>query len=1520
MNRLLHAFYLISFLLFSNIAFAQPTANFTATPLVGCAPLLVQFTSTSTGNPTSYSWNFGNSATSVLQNPSTTYTTPGTYTVSLTVSNSNGSNTKTVNAYITVLGKPIVDFTTPDTAGCPPHTVVFTNNTNPVVPGPATYTWAFGDGFNSTQQNPTHTYTSPGYYNVTLVATNAGGCNASLTKPAYIHVLNPPVADFTANPTSSCDAPATIGFTANVTGTGPFTYSWNFGNGNTGTGANPSHTYTTPGAYTVTMVVTDARGCKDTVVKPNYVGIGNLAPTFTMSPNPGCVGATVTFTNTTLATNSVTWYFGDGSSATSTSSNTASHVYSAPGVYLVKLVVQSGGCTDSATVPLTVHPKPDANFSFTPTQPCPAPALIQFTNTSTGGSTYTWSFGDGGTSTNPNPSHTYAANDWYTVQLVATNSFGCSDTVSYIDTVKVHDLVLAGGAVPYQGCIPLTVNFLTSAYTNVPIPQGGLAYPYGIATWYWDFGNGNTSTLPTPSSVYTIPGIYTVTVTVTTVNGCTQTDTLHVLAGDHPTASFTYVDDTICNNTAVSFVNTSTNATSYIWDFGDGGATGTVNPTYTYTTSGTYTVTLNAYNNGCVDTFQIINLMTVYPPTSKWIEVYDCDTPTLVRFYDTASIEPTSLLWVFGDGTTSTQSNPVHNYPGVGFYTVSLITYNNIYGCSDTLTRTIELFNPVLNMWASDTAICKDETITLSSSYSHISLGYDWKIGNVMLPDTLSSINFTFPVTGWYTVTLYATDLHNCVDSFTRTNYIIVAKPDAQFAASPTVGCIPLNVTFTDQSTDVQGANIVTREWTYGNGNSATVTGATSTQVYNTAGLYDVTLVVTDNIGCKDTLSKPDYIEARQPVAQFIASDTSSCIGTPISFFNTSTGAFLSAQWDFGDNTTSTAFAPTHAYTQTGTYTVRLIVTDPTGCKDTLIRNAYINITKPNASFTMSDTLAICPPLNVQFTNTTIGASYYAWNFGNGGTSSVPSPSNIFTDPGIFNIVMVATDVNGCTDTAFGMANILGYAGGLSYTPLEGCAPLTVDFTATLTNVPSIVWDFSDGTTVPANGSSTISHTYTTPGAYIPKLILSDGAGCLNSSDGLDTIKVDGVLAGFINSPACINTPVLFTDTSYSFFSPVVSWLWNVNNGAVTGTANTISYQYNNTGSYPVTLIATNANGCSDTILKNITINPLPVISAGADTSVCKGDAAVLTGTGGVSYTWAPAAAVSCPTCVTTSATPTATTTFVVTGTDANGCVNNDDVLVTIQTITTSAVDPGGAICDLETFHLRAFGAERYEWKPAASLDNHLIANPIAVPHVTTVYTVLAWEGSCPPDSHKVEVVVWPLPNINAGQDEVIVAGSSVMLNATGSNVSSFLWAPSATLSCETCSNPVASPLETTMYAVTATSSRGCINYDSVLVKVICDKSQLFIPNLFSPNGDGQNDVFYPRGAGLRNITTFRVYNRWGEIVYDRSGIGLNDETVGWNGTHNGKELSPDVYVYVIDGICDSGEPISWKGDITLIR
>ncbi|MBL7726202.1 MAG: PKD domain-containing protein, partial [Dinghuibacter sp.] len=373
---------LVSFLVMGYTASAQaPTAQFTSNITSGCAPIIVQFTDQSTNGPTGWLWDFGNGVTSTLQNPVATYFNPGTYTVTLTASNASGSNTTVQTGYITVHDKPTVAFVANDTTGCTPFVVQFTDQSTP---GSGTITgwlWDFGDGTTSTLQNPQHAYTNTGFFTVTLRATNSFGCFNVFSRIQYIEIVNGVNADFTNTNVADCQAPLTVTFTNTTTGPGTVSYQWFFGDGGTSTAANPVHTYTTPGTFTVTLIGTSSTGCSDTIVKTNLVAVQNIVSGFT-SPDSVCVGETINFVNTTTPTPPVaTWDFGDG---TVQPGIFASHIYSAPGTYQVKLVNQIGTCFDSITRTIRVLGKPTANFNGVNLTACKPPLTVNFTDASVG--------------------------------------------------------------------------------------------------------------------------------------------------------------------------------------------------------------------------------------------------------------------------------------------------------------------------------------------------------------------------------------------------------------------------------------------------------------------------------------------------------------------------------------------------------------------------------------------------------------------------------------------------------------------------------------------------------------------------------------------------------------------------------------------------------------------------------------------------------------------------------------------------------------------------------------------------------------------------------------------------------------------------------------------------------------------------------------------------------------------------------------------------------------------------------
>ena len=414
------------------IVLAPPVANFTANVTVIPVGAAVQFNDTSTGNITTRSWAFGDDTnTSTEQNPVHIYTSPGTYTVNLTVSNAYGEDTESKVAYIDVGYPPAANFTANVTEGNAPLTVQF-NDTS--TGEPTNWSWNFGDGTNSIEQHPIHTYTAVSNYTVTLNASNAYGYDVSA--PTQIIVLEPLVAGFNATPTEG-NAPLVVQFTDESTGN-VTTWLWNFGDGNTSDVQNPAYTYTEPGNYTVNLTATWPGG-SGTKTKPEYITV--LEPpkaAFTANVTVIPVGAAVQFTDN--STGNITtrfWAFGDDTN-TSTEQNPV-HIYTSPGTYTVNLTVSNayGEDTESKVAYIDVGYPPAANFTANVTEGN-APLTVQFNDTSTGEPTnWSWNFGDGTTSTVQNPAHTYATAGNYTVTLNVTNAYG-NDTLTREDYIQVE--------------------------------------------------------------------------------------------------------------------------------------------------------------------------------------------------------------------------------------------------------------------------------------------------------------------------------------------------------------------------------------------------------------------------------------------------------------------------------------------------------------------------------------------------------------------------------------------------------------------------------------------------------------------------------------------------------------------------------------------------------------------------------------------------------------------------------------------------------------------------------------------------------------------------------------------------------------------------------------------------------------------------------------------------------------------------------------------------------------------------
>ena len=1584
-------------------AFAQPVPNFTADFTSGCAPMIVRFQDQSTGNPTSWKWDLGNSTISFQQNPTATYFSPGSYTIKLIVQNAAGKDSITKINYIVVNEVPTVNFSASSTSGCYPLKVQFTDMSVTNSGTNVEWTWDFGDGVSSNLQNPQHTYVVAGSFGVTLKVKNSKGCFKFLNKPNYIIISGGTLANFTVGSNSGCGVPSTVGFNNTSTGTGVLSYQWFFGDGGTSLLQNPAYTYTAAGTYTVTLITSNNVGCKDTLIKADAIIIGNAA-NFSISGN--CAGSPISFSSTSNPVpSSVMWNFGDGT--TSTQLNPIK-VYALPGTYQVKFVSDFGVCKDSITKPLTILAKPTSSFTQSAAGSCVVPLTVVFTNTSTGAASYQWLFGDGGLSNQTSPSHSYTQIGIYDVILIATNAVGCTDTLKKVGAVIINTPKIVAlnctNILPYKGCAPFTSTY--SATIVSPDP---------IALYEWNFGDATSvQNGASPVHTYSNTGVYTITLIINTSGGCSDTFAFPnaVELSSKPTANFSATPINACAIDDIHFTDLSTGTIdTWNWTFGDGGSSILANPIYNYSDTGYFNVTLIVSNNFCKDTLRKNKFIYINPPIANFVKIFSCDTPFQRRFID-FSKGATSYIWDFGDGTSSTLANPVHVYAAVGLYFVKLTVTNGTCTHFKKDSLQITFSNPDFTINGSSFCKYADVVFTATNIDPSVITNYVWNYGDGTSSLTSSQTStHTYLNSGSVTPSLITTDIYGCMDTVIKQVPIIIYGPKAGFANPPGGTCIFGTLPFIDTSSTDALHPILQWIWNYGDGSIDTLLGPPFRHQYNVQGTFDVKLSVKDAFGCVDTLVKPNAVLITKPVANFNTADTIRCSNSNVNFNNLSQGVNLTYQWNFGDTATSTLTNPPHAYTDTGIYSVKLIIKDLFGCTDTIFKPQYIHVAngKADYSFLQGGVLGLCYPFLVQVANKSTSASSISWSFGDGSFSNLDTPSHFYNYVGTYPLTLRAYGYGGCVDSLTKNIVVRGPTGTFRYTPLKFCKPNTVTFKALTLNNATFLWDFNDGIILTTT-DSIVTHTYSAAGLFKPKMILIDAAGCQVPILGIDTIVVadvetyirvprtkycDSVRLKFMDSTivkndvvssylwnfgdgttstqqqplhfypqpgnyivkltvttskgctdantlnvpisiiqtpvikiggdstACVNAFLNFNGIVVKSDTSAIAWKWNFNNGNTSNVQNPSPQLYQTAGNFLVTAISSNASGCADTVTKNVLIHPLPNTDAGIDSVVCKGSSITLQPSGAASYIWKPDATLSCTICTNPIAKPDSLKFYKVTGYTSFGCSYSDSVLINVIQPHKVKISLTDTICVGESSKLLATGADQYVWTPSTGLNNANIPNPVATPTTTTTYTVSASDKrNCFTDTASVIIKVYPVPQFNIIESVIRAnVGNILSLSTTSSpDIIKWKWLPDKWLSCSNCAMPNATVKDNIRYVAEASNLGGCITRDAITIEALCSDANIFIPNTFSPNGDGMNDVFYARGKGLFTVKMLKIFNRWGEVVFSKDNFAPNDASQGWDGTYKGAKLSSDVYIYTMEIICDNSQIIPVKGNVTLLR
>jgi PKD repeat protein len=1053
------------------------------TPSTGKAPLTVSFSSAGSVDPdgsiVSYRWNWGDGTSDGnTPNPSHVFATPGTYVVALTVTDNVGATGTTTT---TVVVSPNQSPTAAATASAPiaiaPATISFSSadSTDPdgII---VTRRWDFGDGSPlSTTANPTKVYNNPGNYTVTLTVIDDNGAQdvASLNI-AVLSVNQAPVAVANGTPDkANLKAPLVVAFSsagsADPDGS-IVSYEWDFGDGNTSTDANPTHTYTAEGVYAATLTVTDDRTfpapLTDTATVVVTVNAVNTPPTAaaTVTPENGKVPLPVQFDSTGSGdldgTVTYLWDFGDGNTSTDAS---PSHVYTSAGTFIATLTVtddDGATATASVTVERVLNLFPTAAASATPDSgkgPLTV-ALSSAGTVDTDGTvaSYSWDFGDGSpASTEENPTHEFAPSaDPYTVTLTVTDDSGDADTatVQVVSALNVAPVAVANSDVS-AGNAPLDVAFSSAGSTD---PDAS------IVSYEWDFGDGSpVSSDPNPTHTYTNDGSFSAVLTVTDTDGVTASSPLTIEVSPNPapvadvavtsvTPASTKVPVTVAFDGSAS----SDDATivSYDWDFGDG-ATGTgATPSHTYTTVGSFVVTLTVTDNGGLTNTASTTITTLPNPAPTIVASATPQVgkgPLTVTFNSDGSADEDGTIvsyeWDFGDGNTSTDPNPTNTY-AVGSYTAELVVTDDDGNTAST-TLAIDSQANVLPVAVANATPGKANLkaplpVAFSSAGSVDNdgaiTGYAWDFTNDGTVDsTDANPSFTYTTDGTFTAALTVTDTDGATD--TATVQVVVGPenvaPVAVPAADRTSGKRDLTVNFSSAASTDSDGTIVGYLWDFGDG-SPTSTDANPTHTF-AVGTWTTTLTVTDDEGLTHTA--PISISSNPPQAPVAgATATPSAGKRPLVVqFSSATStdpddAIVTRAWDFTNDGTvdSTDANPSFTYAE-GSYTAQLTVTDEEGLTSSTTLSIVSNPNQAPTAVLNSDKTFGGPPLVVQFSS--VGSAdpddsiaSYDWDFGDGGSSTLANPTYTFANEGDFTVTLTVTDEEGVTATATRAITVLG--------------------------------------------------------------------------------------------------------------------------------------------------------------------------------------------------------------------------------------------------------------------------------------------------------------------------------------------------------------------------------------------------------------------------------------------------------------------------------------------------------------
>ena len=1136
-----------------------------------CVGDSLQFINLSSGDSLTFLWKFSNGDTSTFFGPQyRTFNTPGLDTTWLFVEGYCGKDS--TFSVITTNQLPVADILADVDSGCEDLRVNLTNG----APNGANYLWNINGGV-SLSYTPSVLFTTIGSNKVYLKVDSAG-CSARDT--IDIIVFPGPDPLFAQTPLSGCSDLGVV-----ITNTSPVSfgdkYYWSLGNGNTDTVYSPpfqtfvNSSNINDSTYFIKLVVYTVNGCSDSLSQ-NVTVRPLPKSSFGVSDTTACEKEVLLFQNNSIGGNSFRWYFGDGDSSLILS---PSHSYDTAGTYLVTLISTTiWNCQDTSYQTLVINPNPIARFysdsvCFT--------YYTTFVDSSLFGPTsWKWNFGDGDSSSVQQPTHSYLKDSVYSVSLHVSNIFGCEN--STFSSVIVYKKPVANFGTS-AACAKKITSFYDSSSTNP-------------TSWFWDFGDGNTDSVKNPLHIYAIGGVHAVKLIVENASGCIDSIIKFITISTVPKTYF--IASPVCFGTATSFIDSTVlgySATSYFWDFGNGTFSGLQSPTYQYVIPGAYSVSLRVSNvNGCDSTF--IKPVFVYSiPVASFTHDTVCKGFGTHFIRSTIPNDPNQYVWNYGDGSlldTNTSSNFYYAYATDGAYSVTLY-FTNANGCSDSITQTIIVRQrPVAQFSPQVDTICLGDSVTFLNSSSSATLSF-WDFGDAVLDSSFNPTH-VYTAAGLFQIKLQVKNSFGCISDFYDT-VIVLPNPVSTFMADTI--CLNNPTLFTDLSS---GSNL-SWDWSFGDGNTSTVQNPT--HVYGIDSSFRAILNVKTPFGCSDSSSKTILV---LPIVSAQFHSSLACVGRVINFTDSSSGTPSAWNWSFGDGNIAAIQNPTHIYTATGNYTITLIVSNVSGCSDTISHVIFVN-SIPVPNFT-ADT--ICIGGGMMFNNLTTNIqpiTSYFWDFGDGNSSIVNNPSYTYATPGVYLVTLTVTNNGGCDSsiTKPVLVNSIPFA---DFTHDTVCVGLATTFNDASSGAPGFwKWNFGDFSPVDSTSGSSVTHVYATAGLYTSTLNIKGGVnGCEAQSIKYITV-FGGVDASFVVSTSiCEGTSVQFVNNSTSSGAAIINTSWVFGDGNTSGINNPI-HTYASSGVYRVALSIISNQGCIDTDSSSVVVNALPVAKFDFTKNICLG-------------------------------------------------------------------------------------------------------------------------------------------------------------------------------------------------------------------------------------------------------------------------------------------------------------------------